>query len=551
MKVFLLHRDRDTEFAPALRDDVMEAITGPRSTYPGAIDKARRKLADGRAKRTDPFPHETLEQDLGLEVVWRSMAAGDPFIYEVSRRCALTGLNDPEAIVYRQRVLEDCIANTDVALELYGLALEALDNERTAGPIWRTAGVTSVLHRSVTVLARQLAVLRRLRALAARGAVSCRSDGFTRFFAMVEEELGDEYLAEADAQLSELGFRYGVLQTSGFGRGLKASRYTVRRQHPPSLGERLGLRRRPGRRFQVHPRDEAGLRALEDIRARGLAEVAAAVAQAAEHVRDFFVMLRLELGFYLGGVNLHERLAAAAAPCCFPVPLTPGQPGIEAAGLYDLALSLHTGGGLVGNDVHSSGRPLIVITGANQGGKSTLLRALGIAQLMMQSGLFVGAGAFTAEVCEGVHTHFKREEDARMEGGKLDEELRRMAAIVERIAPRALLLCNESFSSTNEREGSEIARGVYRAMLDRGVRVALVTHMYELAHGLDEQTDDAALFLRAERLADRRRTFRLVPGEPLATSYAADSYRRIFGEDPRDSMVPPSPRHKAVSDPSP
>ncbi len=536
MKAFLLHRDRDTEFAPALRDDVMEAITGPRSTYPGAIEKARRTLADERARRTDPSPHETVEQDLGLEVLWRAMAAGDPFIYETARRCMLTGLNDRDAIVFRQRILQDSIANADAVRDLYGLALEALDNERTVGPIWRTAGVGSVVHRSVTVLARQLEVLRRLRGLAARSAGAFRSEGFTRFFRMIEEELGDDYLAEMDAQLNELGFRYGVLQTGGFGRGLKASRYIVCWQHAPGLRERLGLRRRSGRRFVVHPRDEAGLRALEDIRARGLAEVAGAVAQAADHVRDFFTMLRLELGFYLGGLNLYERLSGAASPCCFPVPLATGRPGLEAEGLYDLALSLHTGGALVGNDVQAPGRPLIVLTGANQGGKSTLLRAIGIAQLMMQSGLVVGARAFTAEVCEGVHTHFKREEDARMEGGKLDEELRRMAAIAQRIAPRALLLCNESFSSTNEREGSEIARGVLRAMLDRGVRVALVTHMYDLAHGLAERTDAATLFLRAERLADGRRTFRLVPGEPLATSYAADSYRRIFGEDPRRAV---------------
>jgi DNA mismatch repair ATPase MutS len=299
--------------------------------------------------------------------------------------------------------------------------------------------------------------------------------------------------------------------------------------------ERLRLGRRSGRSFHVHPRDEAGLRALESIRSRGLGDVADAVAQAADHVLGFFTMLRLELGFYLGGVNLHERLAGAGASWCVPEPLATGRPGLEAEGLYDVALSLHTGGGLVGNDVHARGRPLIVITGANQGGKSTLLRAIGIAQLMMQSGLLVGARGYRAEVCEGVHTHFTREEDERMEGGKLDEELRRMAAIARRIAPRALLLCNESFSSTNEREGSEIARGVLRAMLDRGVRVAIVTHMYDLAHGLAERMDATALFLRAERLADGRRTFRLVPGEPLATSYAADSYARIFGEDPRDA----------------
>ena len=100
-----------------------------------------------------------------------------------------------------------------------------------------------------------------------------------------------------------------------------------------------------------------------------------------------------------------------------------------------------------------------MITGANQGGKSTFLRSLGLAQMMMQGGMFVAAANFNANVCHGVFTHFKREEDRTMKSGKFDEELRRMSDIAARITPGCLLLCNESFASTNEREGSEIRAG--------------------------------------------------------------------------------------------
>ena len=170
-----------------------------------------------------------------------------------------------------------------------------------------------------------------------------------------------------------------------------------------------------------------------------------------------------------------------------------------------------------------------MITGANQGGKSTLLRSLGLAQLMMQAGMFVGARSFRASVCNGVFTHYKREEDATMESGKLDEELSRMSEIADQITRHSILLCNESFASTNEREGSEIARQVVRAMLGKRIKVFFVTHMYDLAHSLYAQQLDNALFLRAERQPDGRRTFKLVEREPLATSYGEDSYRRIFG----------------------
>jgi MutS domain V len=76
-----------------------------------------------------------------------------------------------------------------------------------------------------------------------------------------------------------------------------------------------------------------------------------------------------------------------------------------------------------------------MITGANQGGKSTFLRSVGVAQLMMQCGMFVAAESLRASVVDGVFTHFKREEDATMERGKLDEELSRMSDIVDAITP--------------------------------------------------------------------------------------------------------------------
>ena len=95
-----------------------------------------------------------------------------------------------------------------------------------------------------------------------------------------------------------------------------------------------------------------------------------------------------------------------------------------------------------------------------------------------------------------------------MESGKLDEELRRLSRIADRIGPRSVLLCNESFASTNEWEGSEIGREVIGALLQADVRVFLVTHLFELARGYHRQPSEDVLFLRAERRADGSRTFR-------------------------------------------
>lgn len=172
-----------------------------------------------------------------------------------------------------------------------------------------------------------------------------------------------------------------------------------------------------------------------------------------------------------------------------------------------------------------------MITGANQGGKSTFLRGVALAQLMMQCGMFVAAKELRTDVRSGVFTHFKREEDATMKSGKFDEELGRMSTIVDRMSSTSMLLCNESLAATNEREGSEIARQIVQALREKGVKVFYVTHMYDLAHGFCSSGDAALLCLRAERGTDGRRPFKLVEGAPLPTSYGQDLFRRIFGAD--------------------
>jgi DNA mismatch repair ATPase MutS len=530
MKVFLLHRDRDIDVKASLRDDIFDAMT---SGHLYAITNARRNRERAQAKGAparSPGTDDALAQDLELETLWSAMAAGDEFLFETAKRCLLSSLRDPDAIVYRQRVLADCLEHPDVVRGIYALAIEALDNERKAGGLWHSDRPDTILHRSVQILKLHVDVLRRLREIADDEAQSFHSEGFKRFFAMLREELADDYLASVDGHLRELEFKRGVLESAKLAKGNKGSEYVVRRQREQRWTQRLPFANRSKTySFTIPPRDQSGFQALEQIRGRGINLVSNAVAQSADHIKSFFTMLRLELAFYLGCVNLREWLEQKGEPTCFPEPLAEGEHALSADGLYDVCLTLHLPDRVVGNEVEADGKSLVMITGANQGGKSTLLRSVGLAHLMMQSGMFVGAQSLRAGICAGVFTHYKREEDAEMRGGKLDEELSRMSDIADDITPNSMLLCNESFASTNEREGSEIARQVIRAMLDEHVRVCFVTHMYDLAHGLHAQNLDSALFLRAERESDGRRTFKFLEREPLPTSYGEDSYRRIFG----------------------
>jgi hypothetical protein len=477
-------------------------------------------------------PHQAaLTQDLELNTLFDAMAGGDQFLYEVAERAVLSSLKDPEAIRYRQQVLTDCLQQPAIVRELYGIAVEAIQRERKIWGVFMHSPDT-ILHHSIQVLELFVGILKRLRMIADNQAGSFRSEGFSRFFAMLATELDDAYFMAVEAHLQELRFRRGVLLSAELGKGNKGTRHVLRRTPALSWTERLGLGTRSGYGFTLPDRDENGFKALEELRARGINQVANALAQSTDHILSFFAMLRAELGFYVACLNLHQRLADKGEPTCFPQPIAPGTRALATQGLYDVSLALHVNVSVVGNDVDADDRSLVMITGANQGGKSTFLRSVGLAQLMLQCGMFVGAHSLRASVVDGVFTHFKREEDATMERGKLDEELGRMSEIADAITPNSLLLCNESFAATNEREGSEIARQVIRALLDSGVAVFFVTHLFDLADGFYLQELATALFLRAERQPDGRRTFRLVKGEPLPTSYGEDSYRRVFGAAP-------------------
>lgn len=491
-----------------------------------------------------PWNAEALRQDLGLDILFGAMAQGDGFLSEVAQVAVLSSLTDLTAIRYRQHVVADSLKNTAVIREIYQIAIDAIENEKKN--YWSSFGryPTGTLHRAVEVLQMFVSQLKRLRSIADRHADSFGSEGFSTLFAMLRRELSDEYFSEIQEHLIRLKFRRGTLVSAQLGKGNKGTSHVLRKPHEDQRNwlVRLLADKPEEYTFQLHPRDENGARALSALNDKGVNLVANALAQSTDHILSFFQMLRTELAFYVACLNLYAQLQRLGEPMCFPDPAAPRQRKLSFSDMYDVALALSMERKVVGNDLNTDLKDLVVITGANTGGKSTFLRSIGLAHLMMQAGMFVPAAAFSAEVCDGLITHYKREEDTAMESGKWDEELSRMSEIVSRITPNSVVLFNESFASTNEREGSEIASQIVGALLDRNVRVFFVTHLYHFAHSFFTRRFDRAIFLRAERRPDGTRPFKLIEGEPLQTSYGEDLYTAIFigdGQNSRASAVAP------------
>jgi MutS domain V len=492
-----------------------------------------------------PPGHEAVIQDLELTTLLRAMASGDKFLAELSRKVLLASLHDPNAIRYRQQVLADCLAEPEVIREMYAVAVGALQDKRNLW--WGGYGgsyqsPSSNLSGAVGHLEGYVARLRQLRKIADDHAGKFRSQGMKTLFATLQRELDDEYFEEISYHLKQLRFRAGVLISAELDRDNSGINFVLRAAGDARRPwrERLGLGPRSSYSFTLPPRDEAGGQILADLTGRGVNLVANAAAQSADHIGSYFTMLRVELGFYVSCLNLADRLAAKEVPTTVPEPAEPSSLTFSCTDLRDTCLELQSDSPVVGNDVHADRKSLVIITGANSGGKSTFLRSVGLAQLMMQCGLFVTAQSYQANAAPGTFTHFIRQEDPDMTSGRLDDELRRMSAIADQIRPYCLMLFNESFAGTNEREGSEIGYQVVRALLDAQVKVFFVTHRFDFAERFRRQSAPPTLFLRAQRRPDGSRNYKLAVKDPLPTSFGEDLYYQLGGWLDEDKALAPA-----------
>jgi hypothetical protein len=490
-----------------------------------------------------PWNAEALAQDLELMTLFTAMAGSDKFLFEVARSAILSALyTDVATVLYRQDILKDCLKRPFVIRGVYHMAIRAIQKAKEHSWGRSSTYPDAILRSSVDTLEGLILILKELKNVAEAHVDEVESEGLKRLLVTVRTELSDEYFATIRSHLQRLKFRDGVLISAKLGKGNKGTNHVLRRLEPGkwdwlkriipqeiwSIFGQLFPERGPAYSFTLHPRDDSGARALTELRERGIQLVANAMAQSADHILDFFKMLQIELAFYVGCLNLNERLVKQGAPICFPAPSDLSERIHVCQGLFDVCLTLTKDQRVVGNDLHAAEKELVIITGANTGGKSTFLRSLGLSQIMMQCGMFVAAESMSANLCQGIFTHYRREEDVSMESGKLDEELSRMRQIAESITRNSMLLFNESFTATNEREGSEIATQLVSALLEKGMKIFFVTHLYTFAHKIFERRMKNTLFLRAQREDDGSRTFKLLEAEPLETSYGEDLYNEVF-----------------------
>lgn len=234
-----------------------------------------------------------------------------------------------------------------------------------------------------------------------------------------------------------------------------------------------------------------------------------------------------EVNFYLSYLAFMGRFTDAGLVFCYPLVGTDAA-RIGADDAFDLALAVKRvddRNTVVRNNFHLSGAERIfVVTGPNQGGKTTLARTIGQIAYLGALGCPVPASRATLLPPDEIYTHFERQETLATLRGKLDNELVRIHDILARATAASIIVMNESFSSTTVEDSLLIGTEVLERIITVGCVAVYVTFLDELA-----SLDPACVSMVAEVAPDDPtvRTFMFTrrPADGLAYAAAlADKY---------------------------
>ena len=226
-----------------------------------------------------------------------------------------------------------------------------------------------------------------------------------------------------------------------------------------------------------------------------------------------------EIRFYLSWLRRTGDLARCGLGLCYPT--FPDNGHLEARSFYDLALAGKIGSKIVVNDFSlDAPERILVVTGPNQGGKTTFARALGQMHYLASLGLSVPGRH--AELClpDQVLTHFERQEDLSTLNGKLEDELERLRDLLTQAGKNSVIIINEIFASTTLKDAEQLGRHMMDRLASLGAFCVVVTFLDELARHGKETVSMMSL------VRDGKRTFEVRRKPPDGLAYARQAAER-------------------------
>ncbi|MEO1286793.1 MAG: hypothetical protein AAFV93_03425 [Chloroflexota bacterium] len=523
--------------------------------------------------KRNPNPH--LFADLNLRRLVRSIALSPQYETYVSN--ILTTLTqDVEVIRYRQAIINDLLNNPTLIEQLHSILEEILALEGyLTQPQWKENVLRQVAWR-LSELQRYVDTIDKLTHVLSNANDSLQSDGLKRLSEMLEHVVADETFQHLKTELPTLLPKIRHIRSVTVGINLDLdmrplSATLLDTHHEPFINETmvtrlLGIGKKEGIKspnpthnaryvaglqdFQIELNDRKSplmpplFRDLSELMDDTSRPIVRALKKYTQIHSQMLVSLKMDIAFYLGVIQAIQRVREAGLPMNQPDILPVDAREMHIEGMYNINLLFQQLNKtkdkteIIGNDVHfgADGR-IFILTGPNQGGKTTYTTAVGLVQVMAQAGLPVPATDARVSPVDAIYTHFAKEERPNLEAGRLGEEARRLNEIFESASQHSLVLLNESLASTSATESLFLARDVIRAFRLLGVRAIFATHLHDLAADSDNMNAETAgdsriisVVSQVQTIDDNgkvKRTYQIIPAPPNSKSYAIELAARF------------------------
>ena len=222
-----------------------------------------------------------------------------------------------------------------------------------------------------------------------------------------------------------------------------------------------------------------------------------------------------ELQFYISWLEEIEKLQAQGLPFCCPEDTGSR---IFCNDFYDIVLAEKIGNAVVRNSFYlEEPERLLVVTGPNQGGKTTFGRAVGQIHYLASLGLCVPGSSAHLLLPNRIFTHFEREESLTTLSGKLQDDLLRLRSLLEQADEHSLVIINEIFASTVPEDALALGRHMMEALIRKKSMGVIITFLDALSTCGPETVSMVSM---VDPAGSETRTFRVVRQPADGRAYA-------------------------------